>query len=100
MKLALHFFNLLVLIILLLRLFHKLLISFESLLHPLFLLLQLHDAVHGRCNIAINPLQLGSLHEEGILILSLASQELLGFFLIQNGHRVLHLGVDLVQKFV
>lgn len=41
----------------------------------------------------VNPLEIGRSHEELVLVFRLAREKLLGFLLIQNGYRILHLNV-------
>ena len=45
----------------------------------------------------IHALELGGLGEEVVLVLGLATQELLGLLLIQNGDGILHLNVELIE---
>ena len=45
----------------------------------------------------VHPLQLGGLGEEVVLVLRLATEKLLGLFLIQDGDGILHLDVELIE---
>jgi hypothetical protein len=42
----------------------------------------------------VDPLQLGGLHEKGVLVLGLAGQELFRLLLVQDGHGIVHLNVS------
>lgn len=94
---CLELVELLELVVLVLEFLDKLLLGLEGLLYASMRSVHIGNVVRKIGVGPVHPLQLGGLGEEVVLVLRLATEKLLGLFLIQDGDGILHLDVELIE---